>query len=68
MINEITEVCPHCESEITMQWNVKNQDTRHTVPFAANASCCVPHAMTMGMRATTRRKRIRAIQRSRSEH
>ena len=21
--NEITEVCPHCENEITMQWNVK---------------------------------------------
>lgn len=23
VFNEITEVCPHCEIEITMQWNVE---------------------------------------------
>lgn len=32
MINEITEVCPHCENEITMQWNVSESGYKAYCP------------------------------------
>ena len=30
--NEITEVCPHCESEITMQWSIKESGYKAYCP------------------------------------
>ena len=30
--NEITEVCPHCESEITMQWSVEESGYKAYCP------------------------------------
>ena len=49
--NEITEVCPHCESEITMQWNVKESGYKAYCPVCGKRLmlCSACHDDTGGM-------------------
>lgn len=35
--SEITETCPHCESEVILSWDVKDRVTRPTVRYAGKS-------------------------------
>lgn len=51
MLYEITEVCPHCENEITMQWNVEELCYKAYCPVCGKRLmlCSACHDDTGGM-------------------